>query len=438
MKDFPKRAWIYTATVTLAAALVVAGIARGTPVDRDAAIGFGILFLLAELFPIRLPHASYSVSFVIAVAALVGLGPAEAAMAAAFGALDLSARRRSDWLGRMFFNGAQLTLSTALAGAAYAAFGGPVGHIGSSAFPEVLLPLLATAVTYFVANTGLVSVMVWLVHRVPIREVWHANYSSVMLSTFAFAVLGVVLGALYVEMGLLAVTVVLAPILVARGALKAAVEMDLAYEATLRSLVTAIEAKDAYTKGHAVRVSRLTTMIAREMGFSQRRVRALRIAALMHDVGKLVVSTAILTKPGKLTEEEYEHMKSHPVHGTDIVREIDFLRQSEAVVAVRHHHERMDGRGYPDNLFGDDVPLPARVVMVADAFDSMTSTRSYRMAKSVVDAMRELRRCAATQFDPVVINALDRAVRRHGWEPAPEAYKGEEIPRTGILVHAGS
>jgi HD-GYP domain-containing protein (c-di-GMP phosphodiesterase class II) len=228
----------------------------------------------------------------------------------------------------------------------------------------------------------------------------------------------------------------LVPMMVVRHALQAAAEMDAAYEATLRGLVTAIEAKDAYTRGHAERVSKLTTLIARELGFSEKAVHSIRIAALMHDVGKLVVSTAILTKPGKLTDEEYEHMKWHPIFGCEVIEEIDFLRDGEAVNAVRHHHERLDGRGYPDNLFGDDVPLTARVVMVADAFDSMTSTRTYRFAKSVDDGLRELRRCAATQFDPLCISALDRAIHKHGWEPTPELYGGEQTERPAVSVHA--
>jgi HD-GYP domain-containing protein (c-di-GMP phosphodiesterase class II) len=157
---------------------------------------------------------------------------------------------------------------------------------------------------------------------------------------------------------------------------------------------------------------------------------------LLHDIGKTKIPIEVLTKPGKLTDEEYEHMKWHPIFGCEVIEEIDFLRDGEAVNAVRHHHERLDGRGYPDNLFGDDVPLTARVVMVADAFDSMTSTRTYRFAKSVDDGLRELRRCAATQFDPLCISALDRAIHKHGWEPTPELYAGEQTERPAVSVHA--
>jgi putative nucleotidyltransferase with HDIG domain len=427
--------------VAFGAALLVVLLVRLEGLDYPLEmLAFGGLFLLAELKPIPIPQAegppiSYSVGFVVAVAAFVALGPAEAAIAAALGALDPGLRTRSDWLGRMIFNAAQLSLATAMAGGAYVlAHGGST--ITKDSFPFVLLPLLAASVVYFITNTGAVACMVSLVRRIPFREVWWSNFFSVTVTTFAFAVLGVTLGALYDKLQFAALLFILVPMMVARHAFIAATEMDVAYEATLRGLVMAIEAKDAYTRGHAERVSRLSAMIARELGLPERKVRALRIAALLHDVGKLAVSTSILTKPGKLTPEEYEHMKSHPVHGTEIVNEIDFLRDGNAVEAVRHHHERMDGKGYPDGLAGTEIPLTARVVMVADAFDSMTSTRSYRPAKPVEPGMAELRKWQGVQFDAGVVDALERAITKHGWEPSPEAFEGELTPRPAVSVHA--
>lgn len=436
MRDLPKRAWIYLGSVVLLAALAIVVVAhtRGVPV---AALGFGVLFFLADLVPVRMKDAAYSVGFVIGVAALVALGPAAAAVAASFGGLvNLTRHRPAQWLPRVAFNSAQLALTTAVSGTVYVALGGPVGSLTAHDFPIVFLAIGVASITYYMLNATLVATMISIVQGRPLREIFAANYSSIMGSTLAFGVVGLILGGLYFQVGLWAPLFVLVPLLVARRVLEATSEMDAAYEATLRGLVTAIEAKDAYTRGHAERVSKLTTMIARELGFSEKQVHSIRIAALMHDVGKLVVSTAILTKPGKLTDEEYEHMKWHPIFGCEVIEEIDFLRDGEAVNAVRHHHERLDGRGYPDNLFGDDVPLTARVVMVADAFDSMTSTRTYRFAKSVDDGLRELRRCAATQFDPLCISALDRAIHKHGWEPTPELYGGEQTERPAVSVHA--
>jgi HD-GYP domain-containing protein (c-di-GMP phosphodiesterase class II) len=135
-------------------------------------------------------------------------------------------------------------------------------------------------------------------------------------------------------------------------------------------------------------------------------------------VGKLGVPTRVLQKTGKLTEEEYAAIQLHPMRGLDIVREIGFL--DEALAGIMHHHERIDGRGYPMGLAGDEIPEFARVLAVADAFDSMTSTRSYRGARPVDEAIAELRKWSGTQFDPAFVDAFVAAIRREGWQ-RPEA-----------------
>jgi HD-GYP domain-containing protein (c-di-GMP phosphodiesterase class II) len=436
VRDLPRKAQAYLLVLSLAAGGLLGVLAWKYSLP-EAFVGFGILFLLADLAPVRMREATYSVSYLIGVAALVSLGPSAAAAAAALGGLaDLARQHSGSRAPKTIFNTAQLTFTTGVSGLIYVLLKGPVGSLRASDFPAVLFVIAITAVAHFLINALLVATMISCVRKLPLRDVLHANYSSIVWSTISFAFVGLILGGLYEIVGLWASLFVLVPLLIARATLQAASRMNEAYESTLRALVTAIEAKDAYTRGHAERVSKLTTMIARELHFSEKEIHNIRIAALMHDVGKLVVSTAILTKPGKLTDEEYEHMKWHPIFGCEVIEEIDFLRQGEAVNAVRHHHERLDGRGYPDNLFGDDVPITARVVMVADAFDSMTSTRTYRFAKSVDDGLRELRRCAATQFDPLCISALDRAIRKHGWEPTPELYEGEKTERPAVSVHA--
>jgi HD-GYP domain-containing protein (c-di-GMP phosphodiesterase class II) len=139
---------------------------------------------------------------------------------------------------------------------------------------------------------------------------------------------------------------------------------------------------------------------------------------MLHDVGKLGVPTKVLQKTGKLTEEEYAAIQLHPMRGLEIIREIGFL--DEALAGIMHHHERIDGRGYPMGLAGDEIPEFARVLAVADAFDCMTSTRSYRGARSLAEAVAELRRCSGTQFDPAFVDAMVAAVEREGWQ-TPEA-----------------
>jgi len=166
-------------------------------------------------------------------------------------------------------------------------------------------------------------------------------------------------------------------------------------------------------------------MIASEIGMRPERVGAIRYAGMLHDVGKLGVPTKVLQKTGKLTEEEYAAIQLHPMRGLDIVREIGFL--DEALAGIMHHHERIDGRGYPMGLAGDEIPEFARVLAVADAFDSMTSTRSYRGARPIREAVAELRKWSGTQFDPAFVDAFVAAVERDGWQqPEPPAGAAED------------
>lgn len=434
MRDFPLRAWIFTTAVAAGAAAATIALLALHPLEPVQTIAFGVIFLLAELAPVPLSHMSYSVSFIIALAAIILFGPGAAAIVASFGALDLSVRKRPDWLGRTVFNGAQLALSTAVSGAVYEALGGDIGGVSAHDFPTILIAAAGATLAYFLVNGALVTGMVVLVRRVPAREIWRSNLFLVAITYFCFAALGLLLATLYHPIGWGIMVFLLIPLLVARSAMRTSTTMREAFDATIRSVIAAIEAKDPYTRGHMERVARLAEMTAREYGLAPQRARRVFYAAMMHDVGKLVVQTRILQKPGKLTAEEYDHMKIHPIKGEEIVAEIDLL---EGVIdGVRHHHERMDGGGYPDGLAGEDIPLVARLIMVSDAFDSMTSTRSYRPAKDVESGIKELRRCAGNQFDSRAIDALERAIARHGWETHAEEFVGEQTARPEVPVHA--
>ncbi|MDF3297972.1 HD-GYP domain-containing protein [Streptomyces tropicalis] len=195
-----------------------------------------------------------------------------------------------------------------------------------------------------------------------------------------------------------------------------------AHRATIRALVQAVDIKDGYTRGHSERVGQASMMIARELGLDDERVEVLRFAGILHDVGKLGVPTRLLRKDGPLTPEERRVIELHPEYGHEMVRGISFL--GEARSAILHHHERLDGSGYPYGLTGLQIPECARVVAVADAFDAMTSTRSYRRARPVGAALAELERCAGAQFDPRMVAALVRALDRDGWHPAVTAGDG--------------
>ncbi|MGI8423800.1 MAG: HD-GYP domain-containing protein [Chloroflexota bacterium] len=174
----------------------------------------------------------------------------------------------------------------------------------------------------------------------------------------------------------------------------------------VESLITSVEAKDPYTSGHSKRVCRYSELIAQSMGITGRELEEIAVGAALHDVGKLGIPEHVLRKPSKLDDAEWEQIKSHPKVGARI---IDSFNQSYQVLyAIQHHHEHWNGNGYPGRLAGEAIPLPARIVGVADALDAMTSARSYQRNRTVADAVEELRRSAGRQFDPAIVEAVLR------------------------------
>jgi len=200
---------------------------------------------------------------------------------------------------------------------------------------------------------------------------------------------------------------------------------------TIRTLAAAIDAKDAYTKGHSERVSAYSMAIARHLGLNFDDVFHVRIAAILHDVGKLGIKDGILNKPGGLTDEEYEIMRRHPAIGAQIMKPISKLRS--IIPGIRNHHETWDGKGYPDKLAGEEIPMVARIVGVADTFDAMTTNRPYQKAMPLEFVVEKMKAMAGTRFDPTVITAFTAAVAAGDIMP-PDAQHGgaEATARTEV------
>jgi putative nucleotidyltransferase with HDIG domain len=180
---------------------------------------------------------------------------------------------------------------------------------------------------------------------------------------------------------------------------------ELFYSA-VQALADAVDAKDPYTHGHSRRVALYAVAIGKQLDLSPAELADLELASLLHDVGKIGTSEAVLNKPGKLSPREYEHMKQHVVEGAEIVGHVEAMRK--LVPIILHHHERYDGHGYPRGLAGEEIPLGARILAVADAFDAMTSSRPYRPAMSIEQAVEEIKANRGTQFDPSVVDAFLR------------------------------
>jgi HD domain len=277
----------------------------------------------------------------------------------------------------------------------------------------VLLPYLVAALVSEAANGLLIVTAIALIEKVSPLRVWYGSMAQSAMPIFVYSVFGLMLGVTWSYVGPISALLVLAPLLVSRWVYAEFALRQEAYERTMKSLIQAVETKDYYTRGHSERVSTASVMVGRRSGMREDRVTMLRYAGMLHDVGKLGVPTDVLQASGKLTDEQYEAIQLHPTRGREITKDLEFL--GEAVEGIYYHHERIDGRGYPIGLKGSEIPEFARIIAVADAFDSMTTTRSYRGARTIEDAVQELRRCKGSQFDPVMVEALVEAVDSEGW-----------------------
>lgn len=169
---------------------------------------------------------------------------------------------------------------------------------------------------------------------------------------------------------------------------------------TIKSISSALDAKDPYTHGHSLRVTLYSIILAKHLNVPENQLEMIEISGLLHDIGKIAIPQSILCKPGKLDDNEFTIMKTHPVNSEKLIASIEKLH--EVAPGIKHHHERWDGRGYPDKLAGEDIPYSARIIAIADTYDAMTSTRSYRKALSHEVAIEEIKRCAGAQFDPTL------------------------------------
>jgi putative nucleotidyltransferase with HDIG domain len=198
------------------------------------------------------------------------------------------------------------------------------------------------------------------------------------------------------------------PLIVTKVSLQKYIDLWETYNEMAAALSIALDARDSYTHGHSVRVSEYSAKLAKYLGLSDEEVELIRYVGLLHDVGKVGMPDSLLKKEGPYTYHEYEAMKKHSEVGADIIKVMKFLGKREQW--VRHHHERWDGTGFPDGLAGDEIPLGARIIACADAFDAMTTDRPYKDKMSYEEARQELLICSETQFDPKVVEAMVKII----------------------------
>ena len=365
---------------------------------------FMVLVFVCEAMPVPLPkvRGTVSVSAPVIHALFMLFGPAMSAWIAAVGTL----RWRDDLAGRpplrlVLFNRSMLALSAVGGGYVYLGLGGTPGpaDIWSSA-----LPLATAAFTYTLVNAALAIGYMAIRGEGSPWGIWRMNMRWAIPNLVAFIPLSLLIAVVYDAGGPASVALFFVPLLMARQAFQRYMDMRTTYLQTITALSAALDAKDPSTHGHSARVAGHAVAVGRQLGVSHEDLELLEYVGILHDVGKLGVRDAVLKKPGLLTAAEYEEIKQHPMLGAQIVGGINLLGKGSAW--IRHHHERYDGTGFPGGLAGEDIPLGARIVTVADAYDAMLSARSYKPDFTPERARQELVDCSGTQFDPVVVEAL--------------------------------
>ncbi len=399
--------------------MIAAGPYHGLDWTQVAALGLLLVACESAATLVNASGLSWSANTMASLAAAVLCGPAGAALVSCG---TLFGVRRGQSLSQRLFNTGMYVLSSYLAARTFLACGGHPGTPGQSEFPGLIGPFAAAAVVHVAVNFMLVHGVFWVTREPDATPARTGLDFKLWITDLGYGAFGLLIAALWSVLGPFTPVLVVVPVFVARWAVAQFAAQQRAYEATVSALCQAVETKDFYTRGHSERVSRGAVMIATEIGMRVERVGAIRYAGMLHDVGKLGVPTSVLQKRGSLTDDEYAAVQLHPMRGLDIVREIGFL--DEALAGIMHHHERIDGRGYPMGLAGDEIPEFARVLGVADAFDAMTSDRSYRGARPVPEAIAELRKWAGKQFDPAFVDAFIAAIERDGWT-TPEASPAE-------------
>lgn len=405
------------------AVLIVAGLFTAFAWSRNAVVlgsslvaplaTLTVAILASEFLAVVVPDGpTVSLSYPLSVAAIVYFGPALAALVSAISMLPslVVGPRRKPLL--FAFNLGLLVLCTSVAGLLFLRLGGVPLAVQHAALGGhllgAILPMVAAATVGVLANAAILAIGFSIRQGRPMGSMFLEMASDWMLPSQAMlGLVGVAIAQVLAAVGPWGLALFIAPLLVARQTYQQSVRLREAYADTISSLVAALEAKDAYTKGHSVRVAEYAVKIATSMQFPPKRVARVEYAALLHDLGKVGVSRRVLAKETRLSDDEYAEIKRHPDIGAHIVADVPYL--ADLVPFIEHHHERIDGRGYGQGMVGEEIPLEARILAVADSYDAMTSVRPYRSAMSHEDAIEELRANRGTQFDSDVVDAFERA-----------------------------
>ncbi|MEX0691533.1 MAG: HD-GYP domain-containing protein [Gemmatimonadales bacterium] len=410
----PYRVTAYVALFAVGALLLLTSAPWDIPTTEqtrflNALVAFAVLGVASEAAFLRLSlgTSTSSVSYIPCLAAVVLMGPGWAMALAGFSMFVGEAVVRRKAALKVVFNVSNAVVAIGVSGLLFGRLGG-TWSLDRFDNPSPFAFIVAVA-SYFVINSGSTAVAVALSSDVSIKSSLHRLVGTSLLFDVLSTPLALLLAYLYTTSELVGIVVVVLPLFLVRHVHSVNLRLEEANRELLELMVKAIEARDPYTSGHSLRVSRVASLLAGQMGLSVGETEDVETAALLHDVGKIHEEFApILRKEGRLTEAELALMQTHSAKSYELVRTISKFRRG-VDVAVLHHHENFDGTGYPEGLRGEDIPLAARIIMVADTTDAMTTDRPYRAAMGFDRVVAELRTMAGRQFDPSVVDAFIRS-----------------------------
>ncbi|MFL0268577.1 HD-GYP domain-containing protein [Candidatus Clostridium radicumherbarum] len=378
-------------------------------------IFFSIVLAVSENFRIVYKDMALSTSLAVLVASFILFGPLVGNIIIVIG-FSLTFKKVDGKYHNIFkepfykvlFNYCAQIIPMMYGGLVYISLGGNFDL--SSIWSKIPLVIIYSII-YLVLNTLLISILFSILNNKKglfffINIIRLSLLNSVIMTPF-----GIVLAYMFNKYNYIGVLLVIFPIVLVRYTFSLYLESKNQYIQTVDTLMHAMEARDKYTEGHSKRVCEISSRIAKELKYSDTKIERIRIASLLHDVGKIGIDDKILNKPGKLTNEEYEIIKSHPGIGYNILKDIKNLQ--DILPIVRNHHERYDGKGYPDGKSGNDLNLDVFIVQLADSIDAMSTDRPYRKALSEEEIMAEINKFRGSQFHPKVVDAYTKILEKH-------------------------
>ncbi len=361
-----------------------------------------ILSVFAESLPVRLPwkNLTISIGFPINLAAILSLGIPEAVWVGFLTLIIVNFRKIKPEMPfyKMLFNCSQLAISIGIAGEVFYNLNGDLSHF---TLVQNIVPLFLAVIVYFTINSLLLSIVISLSSNTSIFEMWNSLVKSFAINYLSLASIGILIAFVQIKFGWMPVFLFLIPLLLARYSFQLYAQVKDLYRTTILALAEAVDAKDPYTRGHSDRVSKYAEKIGKKLNFSPVEMDKLVFSSILHDIGKIGIPDSILKKKDKLTEEEYNIIKTHPVEGEKIIKTIPHLKDVGEI--IRHHHERIDGTGYPDGLRDGEIPVISKIISICDSYDAMTSDRPYRKGLSKEEAIKELKKYSGTQFDKELV-----------------------------------